>query len=1097
MKSLLFVVAVVFGASSLLASLANAAEGAAAIRPADLRCEYAVDPLGIDAQPPRLSWRVEAVDPAARGLLQSAWQVQVASSPEMLAAGDINLWDSGKTNGADTLHIAYAGEALASRQPCYWRVRVWDGDGSASGWSAPAMWTMGLLNADDWTATWIGLDESEEEAAAPDANWIWFAEGQPAQSGPVAKRFFRRTFALPEGRQVARAVLQMAADNSGIALVNGVEVLRSNSFKATSSKDVTSRLNAGVDNVLAIVAENSGEAPNPAGLLAHLRIEFAEGDPLIIATDGEWLAREHAMAGWEGLPLDTSTWTQAMVLGKAGDAPWGEITQSHDRRLPARYVRREFGVEKEVVRATAYVCGLGYYEAFINGKKLGDAELAPALTDYRKRALYSTFDVKGHLKDGANAVGVALGNGRYYAPRGKDPFPTVTFGYPKLIFQMEIEFADGSVQQVLSDESWKLTADGPIRANNDYDGEDYDARMELGDWTGAGYDDSAWQNAERVEPLEGVLEAHMVNPIRVTKTLRPQTITEPQPGMFVLDMGQNMVGWIRFTVNAPEGTRIQLRHAEVVNDDGTINVANMRGAAVKVTYLCKGGGGPETYAPSFTYHGFRFVEVTGWPGTPTPDMFTGEVLHTDVEPAGDFACSNELINRIHQNIQWGVRGNLRSIPTDCPQRDERHGWLGDIAIEAKAQSYEFNTARFHAKWLDDIRLAQNEAGSVPDVAPPFWEMYNDNVTWPSTYPIIPGWFYTQYGDLRVIERHYPHLQRWIAHMNQYLDENGIMPRDTYGDWCVPPEDPQLIHSKDPARKAEGPLLGSTYFYHDLKLMESYAQLLGKDADAQDYAAQAERLKEAFNKAFLNDNSVYGKGTQTGQVLPLYFGMVPEGKVAPAFEWLVNSIMETNNGHIATGLVGGQWLMRVLSDNGRADVALTIATQEDYPSWGYMVKQGATTMWELWNGDTADPGMNSHNHLMLTGDLGLWFYEYLGGIRAVQPGFAAVEIMPYPVEGLTEARAHSNTVRGKVASHWRRDGDALVIDVETPPNTTARFALPKLVDARVTITESGKPVWQKGAYASGVTGITGAQEQGDRIVIEAGSGSYHFTIASEE
>ncbi len=1080
----------------LLAAVAAPLSGHAedcTIHPAGLRCEYQVNPLALEETTPRLGWTVEAAETGARGLRQTAYRIQVASTPEKLAEGAADRWDSGKVESGDSVLIPYAGETLTSRMRCHWRVRVWDAAGNASDWSVPARWTMGLLEEADWSARWIGKDEAEEAAPPIEADWIWYPEGTPQQSAPPDPRYFRRVFTLPEGRPILRAVFAGTADNQMTAWLNGVEVLRAHSYHTAPHKEVTKLLAPGAQNVLAIEAVNVGDAANPAGLIAALHIEFEEGAPLHVATDAGWRASARPAFGWHELPFDDGAWPKAKVLGENGIAPWGPTRRIAERRLPARYLRHEFTLDAPPEQATLYLCGLGFYEAYLNGQRVGDAELAPALTDYRKRAFYCAYDVTDLLKSGGNAVGVALGNGRYYAPRGKEPAPTVTFGYPKVLFQLEIGQENGETDRVVSGSGWKLTDRGPNRNNNVYDGEEYDARMELGAWTQPGHDDTAWEAAALVDPPEGDLEPQAIEPIRVTKTLKPKSRTNPEPGVYILDMGQNMVGWIRFEVEAEAGARIQLRHAETLDGEGNLDVRNMRGAAVTDTYICKGGG-VETYAPTFTYHGFRYVEVTGWPGEPALDAFTGEVLHTDVEPVGAFECSHPLLNQIHDNIQWGVRGNLRSIPTDCPQRDERHGWLGDIANEAKAQSYEFLMANFYRKWLDDIRLAQKETGSVPDVAPPYWELYSDNVTWPSTYVIIPEWYYTQYGDKRLIEHHYPHMKSWIDHMSQYIDDKGLMPRDQYGDWCVPPEDPELIHSKDPARKTEPELLGTTYFYHNLKLMESYAKLLGRESEAARFAAQAAKMAAAFEAAFWNEEAgVYGKGTQTGQVLPLYFGMVPEARRERVVNALVESIMEDNGGHLATGLVGGQWLMRTLTDNGHGDVAWTIATQEDYPSWGYMVRNGATTLWELWNGNTADPAMNSHNHLMLTGDLVLWFYEYLAGIRAAKPAFEEVLILPHIIDGLDEVRAHTTTPRGRVAVHWRRAGGGLRVYVETPPNTESVVAVPTLGADRVTVRESGQVVWESGQFSAAVQGISTAWRDGPWIRFQTGSGHYRFEV----
>jgi alpha-L-rhamnosidase len=660
------------------------------------------------------------------------------------------------------------------------------------------------------------------------------------------------------------------------------------------------------------------------------------------------------------------------------------------------------------------------------------------------------------------------------------------------MLNLRVEFADGSVIDIDSDESWKLTTDGPIRENNEYDGEVYDARMELAGWSEPGYDDSEWRPVEVVEGPEGELSAQMTPPIRVIETRQAQSINEIEPGVFIYDMGQNMVGWCRLRVQGPEGSLVRLRHAETLKDDGTLYMANLRSAKCTDTYILKGGG-EEVYEPRFTYHGFRFVEVTGYPGTPEFDAIEGCVVHDDIERIGQFETSNPLLNQLHENIMWGIRGNYRSFPTDCPQRDERQAWLGDRSEECRGESYLYNIAPLYSKWMQDIDDSQKESGSISDVSPPYWPLYNDNVTWPSTFIIAPGMLYDQYGDIRPIEQHYEAMKRWINHMKGYL-ENDFMPRDNYGDWCVPPESPELIHSKDPSRKTSGVFLGTSYFYYDLRLMAKYAELLGKEDDTNEFKELANRLEKAFNAEFFKaDQNIYDNGTQTTSVLSLAFDLVPKDHRNGVFKNLVTNIVEKTHSHVGTGLVGGQWLMRTLTDNGRPDLAYTLATNTTYPSWGYMVEQGATTIWELWNGDTADPAMNSGNHVMLVGDLLTWFYGYLGGIRPtpLAPGFQATLVKPYVVGDLTHVNTTYDSLYGRYVSNWRKDGGTLSLTVTIPANCRAIVAVPTLGEDAPIVTESDVTVWQNGQYVRGQDGITSGRADDDRVVFAVGSGEYEF------
>ena len=1064
----------------LLAAL-PAAE-AASVRVTTLRCEYLNNPSGIDAPNPRLSWVLEPTRRTARGQRQTAYQVLVASSARQLSAGTGDLWDSGKVRSDQSALVPYGGRPLVSGQECFWKVRVWDEADKPSGWSEAACWSMGLLQPADWQARWIGRDEPERDVVLTNTSWIWFPEGRADRSAPVATRYFRRTFELEAGRTLKSARWLVAGDNQFAVYVNGKPVGGGGNYKVAAQLDLRDALRPG-RNVLAVSVRNVGDGPNPAGLLGLLTVEFEQGEPLTLVTDENWRSTAEEFPAWEQTSFNDSTWLSSRVLGPVGMEPWGQVTGPEDRRLPARWLRKEFTVPKKVRRATVWMSGLGSSELYLNGRKVGNQVLSPGLTEYDKRVFYVTHEVADLLRPGPNAIGVVLGNGRFFAPRHKTPMETRTYGFPKLLFQMRLEYQDGSQTTLVSDPTWKLTTRGPIRANCEYDGEEYDARLELGRWNEAGYDDSAWENAAPVAAPGGALVAQMIPPIRVTETLRPIALSQPQPGVYIFDMGQNMVGWCRLSVSGPAGATVTLRHAETLKPDGTLYLDNLRGAKVTDTYILKGRG-REVYEPRFTYHGFRFVELKGYPGKPSLDCLEGRVLHDDLENAGEFSCSHPLLNRIHTNIRWGVRGNYRSIPTDCPQRDERQGWLGDRSAESKGETYLFHTAPLYRKWLQDMADAQKESGSVPDVCPSYWPIYSDNVTWPSSTVIIPGSLFEQYGDLDVIARHYDSARKWMQYMTGFLT-NGIIARDSYGDWCVPPEDPKLIHSNDPARKTDKALLATAYFYYDARLMARYAALLGRTEDVRHFDDLAQRLKQAFNAKFYRTaEGCYDNRSQTSCVLPLAFGLAPESERARVFDHLVRKITGESRNHIGTGLIGGQWLMRVLSDQGRADLAFTIATQRDYPSWGYMIEKGATTIWELWNGDTADPAMNSGNHVMLVGDLGIWLYEYLAGIRPdpQQPGFKHIILRPEIVPGLDHARAVHRSPYGPIRSEWKREGDAFHWNVSVPPNTTATLYLP--ADDSTSARESGRSVERRPGIR--VTGL----DRG-RLVLTLAPGNYRF------
>ncbi|MGA2077067.1 MAG: glycoside hydrolase family 78 protein [Terriglobia bacterium] len=1043
--------------------------------PTDLRCEYRKNPLGIDTAKPRLSWHLEASDPSARGLKQRAYQILVASSEERLGNDQGDFWDTGRVESDKSIQVPYGGKPLASGTPVWWKVRVWDSAGTPSNWSGPAFWSMGLLNPEDWRGKWIGLDEGEgQPEELGKAHWIWSSRVGPGT------RYFRRTIEIAQDNPVSDALLYLVGSGNTALYINGQPVGSTKGIENPISTDITQALHSG-HNVFAVSVSASGDAPS--GLIGAIQMELARGEPTVIDTDQEWRVSSTESHDWNKPEFNDTAWSQAKVLGEYGMAPWGEVGWAERTVLPARMLRKDFNVSSQVKRATLYISGLGLSEAYLNGEKIGDGVLVPALSDYDKRVYYLTYDVTSRLTQGANALGVILGNGRYFAPRHKVPTFTRTFGYPKLLLQLEIQHSDGTVERVVSDENWKLTTEGPIRANNEYDGEIYDGRREIEGWSRPGFDDSGWEKAQAVKAPAGVLSSQMIEPIRVTETLKPVAVNQVSPGVYMFDMGQNMVGWCRLTVSGPKGTQVTLRHAERLRPDATLYLDNLRSALVTDVYTLKGEG-TEVYEPRFTYHGFRYVEMKGFPGKPSLASLEGREVHDAVEQHADFTSSNPLLNQIYKNVVWGTKDNYRSMPTDCPQRDERQGWLGDRSAESRGEPYMFDVAGLYAKWVDDMADSQDEKGRVSDVSPAYWPFRNENVTWPSSFIIIPDHLYDQYGDLEVIRRHYEGMKKWIAHMQTFL-KGDLMPRDVYGDWCVPPESPELIHSNDPARRTEGPVLGTTYFYHLLRLMARFATLLDKPDDAKDFNALADRLVAAFNKTYFHEaTGRYSNGSQTSSVLPLAFGMVAEQDRQKVAEALARKIQDQSQGHTGTGLIGGQWLMQVLSANGHPEVAYEIASQKSYPSWGYMAGQGATTIWELWNGDTANPAMNSGNHLMLVGDLITWLYENLAGIRPdpAQPGFKHIVMHPTPAGDLTFVRASHKSPYGEISSDWKRDGDRFTWSVSIPVNTTATVYIP--ADREASVKESAQPAAQ-------TPGVKYLGREAGAVVYEIGSGSYHF------
>ncbi len=878
---------------------ARAADGPQS--PTNLKCEYLTDPMGIDVRQPRLAWVLRHSERAQK---QTAYQVVVASKPELLEQNKGDVWDSGKVASEDSVHVVYAGKPLASGRTYFWKVRAWDAQGNPGPYSLAARFDTGLLDPGDWKGRWI---------------------------------------------------------------------------------------------------RGGGE------------------------------------------------------------------------------IRKEFELSGRAARARVYVSALGYYELRLNGKKVGRNVLDPGWTTYEKRNLYVTFDVTSLLKPGRNTLGVMLGSG-WAAPPRRYGSPIVTnFPSPAFLLQLNAETEEGKQTSVVSDTTWKA-ADGPITENSIYDGESYDARRETPGWDLPGFDDSAWSAAQEANPPGGTLSAQMMPPIRVVDSIVPQSMTNPQPGVYVYDLGQNFTGWARLRVRGPRGTRVTMRFAELIYDNGMVNRETIRRAKARDTYTLRGEG-LEVYEPRFTYHGFRYVELTGFPGTPGLDTLRGRLVHTAVEPTGNFAASKPLLNEIQRIIRWGQRTNLHSIPTDCPQRDERMGWMGDAHVTAEEAMLNFDMAAFYTNFVRDIRDVQGADGTLTDTVPHKYGSRPADPAWGTAYPLLCWYMYEQYGDRRILEENYDGLKKYVEYLRSRA-ENNVLRFSHYGDWVAIEQTP-------------GELVSAAYYFYDVDVLGKIADALGKTDDAQSYSKLADEIKEAFNREFYDAKTGnYANGTQTANTMALYLGLAPKERAGRAMSNLTRDIVYRHDTHVTTGFIGVKYLFPLLTRAGRSDLAYELATQTTYPSWGYMIANGATTLWELWQNKTG-PSMNSHNHPMF-GSVGAWFYQALGGINAATPGYGKIRIEPQMARDLDWASASVQTVRGTVACSWRRSPGTVSVDVTIPVNSTASVALPKPEEAtELRVREGERVVWENGKFVAGVPGVSGVSRRGDGdLVVETGSGEYSFTLTAE-
>ena len=726
-------------------------------------------------------------------------------------------------------------------------------------------------------------------------------------------------------------------------------------------------------------------------------------------------------------------------------------------RMAARYLRKEFQLkDKAIRRATAYVAGIGLHEFYVNGQRMGDRVLAPVPSDYRKTIYYNTYDVTESIEkyplmcEGTGkclCLGIVLGNGRYFPMQQHKPYKIHTFGYPKCRINVIVEYTDGTIQRLQTDDKgWKITADGPIRANNEYDGEEYDARMEMLGWSEVGYDDSKWLKAERTDIPQAYLRAQMTPGMKVLQQIRPASIKGN-----LVEIGQNIAGWLKIRVRGQKGDTIRIVYAEQLNNDGTLYRDNFRNARSTDIYVCSGEEGAEGcwWTPTFVYHGFKYAEIIGLENAKNDD-FIAEVVADEMATTGHFECSDTILNKVMRNAWWGILDNYKGMPVDCPQRDERQPWLGDRTMGSLGESFLFDNERLYTKWMRDICEAQRTDGCVPDVAPAFWNYYSDDVAWAAALPFGCDMLWRQYGNREAIDKSYPAIKKWVQHIIEEYSKDGIIHCGKYADWCVPPEKLELIHSQDPARQTDVTLISTAYIIRTLQLMEQWG------CEKELWQPVREQMTEAFNKQFLTikrgtsprpghvlypDSIYYGNNTVTANVLPLALGIVPDDCKEDVVKQIVENICVQNKGHVSCGVIGISWLLRGLSDNGFSDVAYLLATQRTYPSWGYMTEQGATTIWELWNGDKANPKMNSGNHVMLLGDLLTWCYQYLGGIRSTD-AYKHIVLKPaFDIQDCEWANVSFNSPYGSITSHWKKNLQHLDWHVVIPCNTTATVYLP--------------------------------------------------------
>jgi alpha-L-rhamnosidase len=802
-----------------------------------------------------------------------------------------------------------------------------------------------------------------------------------------------------------------------------------------------------------------------------IQIEY-KGKPLTSGMKVSWKVQiwdeENRISVWSPV----AHWEMGLLAKSDWQAKWigaPESLSTKEWKLPAPLFRKMAAFSGKIKQARAYISGLGYYELYINGAKIGDHVLSPNQTNYDRQkvekwsesrignmnttVLYETFDITSALKSGENAFGVILGNGWYIqADRPNDTM--LWYDTPRLLAQFEIEYEDGKKEIISSDESWKCNL-SPICYNGLHSGEIYDARMEQKGWNETAFDDSKWQNAVSVRPPTGTLKAQVSPPDRVIQTIKPISVSPRGEGVYRFDFGRLFSGWARLKISGAKGTELKLRFIEEFGP--TYGQTD--------TYILKGEG-TEIWEPRFTWHAFRYVDVYGSPTALTLENIDGRVVNTDIQRSGSFECSNTLLNQILDNYQWTQLGNVHGgIPSDCPHR-ERRGYTGDGQISAQAAISNFDMSQFYTKWLNDISDAQNhQTGYVPNTTP--YQDGGGGTAWGSAYVIIPWYMYQYYGDIRILQNHYSGMKHWIEYMKNSLNKDGILAGQGLGEWVSP----DIVD-------IPADFVNSSYYFHCCRLMSNISGILGHKTDQEYFTQLSEKAKADITKVYFDaENSTYSIGRQGANVYPLGFGFAEKKDAEAVFANLLKNVVIDNKLHFDTGILGTPLLLEVLTEMGRADLAYTLMNQRDFPGFGFMIEKGATTIWETFQGDV------SHSHPMF-GSVCQWFYQYLGGISPdpEKPGFKHSIIKPYPVTSLSFANTSYQSVYGEIKTQWKFEGEDYLLNVSIPANTSATVYV--LADNEQKVTESGKSISDKPE-------LKFLKKERQFAVYEIESGNYQF------
>jgi alpha-L-rhamnosidase len=1053
-----------------------------------LTCEYATNPLGVDTPRPRFGWLLTS---DKRSQMQSAYRVLVATSEKQLQANIGDKWDSGRINSDRSVNVEYRGKPLASRETCTWKVRVWDQQGRPSAWSQPGRFEMGLMKQSDWKGRWIGVAPPSPPAehldatkpgrvnlalvARPSTSYVSghetldaindgfkLASSNDKRYGAYGNWPRKGTqwvqYEWPKPVHVDAIDVYWFDDRAGVRLPKAARLLY---WDGTAFVSVKNPVGLGVE----------GNKYNTTVFdeitTSRLKLEF---DSNGTASTGILEFRVYDAGRSPKFPPAVKV-NRFFAMAAAAIAP-------------SPLLRKEFAVTKAVRRARVHFSGLGWSELTINGKKVSDDVLSPGLTDYSQEVLYRTYDVTRFLKPGKNAIGIMLGNGWYSASRILPWERGGPWGYqPRALLQMTVTHDDGTEVQLLTDRTWK-TSRGPIGANQLVAGEAYDARLEKPDWNKVGYDDSQWSDVAVLPAPEGRLKSQTVPAMKVQETFRPIRITEHESGGWLFEFDRYFSGWVLLKTKGKAGNQITI-HYELGEKD---------------TYILKGDPDGETYEPRFTIHPVRYVRVEGLKGKPTLDSLLGREVYSDVDMHGRFTCSNDLLNQIHGNIQRSLKVAYKGFVLDCLHREpifynEPASYFGTLS----ARKY---TPRLWTEVAWSIPLAGSENGDLSDIVPRLPGMNRaSDVSQNAAYPMLVWYLYQCHGDKRLIEQHFHSVKAWVDFIGRDLaGENHIVTKGWLGEHMLPGR--ETGHWEFISAETPKDFIWTCYYYHNTRTLANMCRVLGKKEEEERYVKLAQEIRTVINKTWLDSKTGhYATKSQTSEILPLALDIVPQENKQQLIENIAKTITEADGGKLRVGHVGLPGFMESLVESGLGEIVYDAVNHTEFPGWGYMVDQGATTVWESWG--MLKGGYHAEESMTMLAGVGRLFYESIAGIqeppfygtREFRPGYRHFHIKPHLLGDLKHAEASIKTVRGNISSSWKRTKDSFVLEIEVPFNSTAKVSVPAIGLKNPTITEGGAVVWKDGAYVKGIAGVTAAKQEVDCYTFDVGSGQYQFFVGS--